>query len=167
MCFCFKKWNAIGPDHFDTPSGRPCHFISRPIGLEAWLHREHVPHMAAYARASSTMTTRPSSRRLAVSTSSHQTSSPARWSGLRDRRRVLRVRCAHPPPYNAHTAGLYHRFGKASGSRSIPVYPELGSSLPAGPMQALHAVAADRATIGSMAGQASRRRVVPCTKDSS
>jgi len=50
-CFRFKKWNATGPDHFDTPSGKPRHLFSKPIGPEAWLNREYVPHIAAYAKA--------------------------------------------------------------------------------------------------------------------
>lgn len=50
-CFRFKKWNATGPDHFDTPSGKPRHLFSKPIGPEAWLNREYVPHLAAYAKA--------------------------------------------------------------------------------------------------------------------
>ena len=47
----FKKWDATDPDHFDTPSGRPRHLFSKPIGPQAWLNREYVPHIAAYAKA--------------------------------------------------------------------------------------------------------------------
>lgn len=50
-CFRFKKWSAGGPDHFDTPSGKPRHLFSKPIGPQAWLNREYVPHIAAYAKA--------------------------------------------------------------------------------------------------------------------
>jgi len=50
-CFRFKKWNESGPDHFDTPSGKPRHLFSKPIGPEAWLNREYVAHIAAYAKA--------------------------------------------------------------------------------------------------------------------
>jgi hypothetical protein len=50
-CFRFRRWNTTGPDHFDTPSGRPRHLFSKPIGPEAWLNREYVPHIAAYAKA--------------------------------------------------------------------------------------------------------------------
>jgi hypothetical protein len=50
-CFRFKKWGTAGPDHFDTPSGKPRHLFSKPIGPEAWLNREYVPHIAAYAKA--------------------------------------------------------------------------------------------------------------------
>lgn len=51
QCFRFKKWDVTGPDHFDTPSGKPRHLFSKPIGPEAWLNREYVPHIAAYAKA--------------------------------------------------------------------------------------------------------------------
>jgi hypothetical protein len=50
-CFRFKKWKQTGPDHFDTPAGKPRHLFSKPIGPEAWLNREYVPHIAAYAKA--------------------------------------------------------------------------------------------------------------------
>lgn len=50
-CFRFTKWKATGPDHFDTPSGKPRHLFSKPIGPQAWLNREYVPHIAAYAKA--------------------------------------------------------------------------------------------------------------------
>jgi hypothetical protein len=50
-CFRFRKWHATGPDHFDTPSGRPRHLFSKPIGPGTWLNREYLPHIAAYARA--------------------------------------------------------------------------------------------------------------------
>ena len=46
-----QVWGATGPDHFNTPSGKPRHLFSKPIGPEAWLNREYVPHIAAYARA--------------------------------------------------------------------------------------------------------------------
>lgn len=50
-CFRFKKWGVAGPDHFTTPHGKPRHLFSKPIGPEAWLNREYVPHIAAYAYA--------------------------------------------------------------------------------------------------------------------
>ena len=50
-CFRFKKWGVAGPDHFETPHGKPRHLFSKPIGPEAWLNREYVPHLAAYAFA--------------------------------------------------------------------------------------------------------------------
>ena len=50
-CFRAKKWGVSGPDHFETPSSKPRHLFSKPIGPEAWLNREYVPHIAAYARA--------------------------------------------------------------------------------------------------------------------
>lgn len=50
-CFRSKKWSTTGPDHFDTPAGRPRHLFSKPIGPQAWLNREYVPHIAAYAKA--------------------------------------------------------------------------------------------------------------------
>lgn len=50
-CFRFRKWKVSGPDHFDTPFGKPRHLFSKPIGPEAWLNREYVPHIAAYAKA--------------------------------------------------------------------------------------------------------------------
>lgn len=50
-CFRVKKWGASGPDHFITPAGKPRHLFSKPVGSEAWLNREYVPHLAAYAVA--------------------------------------------------------------------------------------------------------------------
>ena len=50
-CFRFVKWRATGPDHFDTPAGKPRHLFSRPDADAASLNREYVPHIAAYARA--------------------------------------------------------------------------------------------------------------------
>jgi hypothetical protein len=50
-CFRRRKWNASGPDHFVTPSGRPRHLFSKPVGHIAWLNREYVPHLAAFAFA--------------------------------------------------------------------------------------------------------------------
>ena len=50
-CFRFKKWAARGPDHFDTPDGKPRHLFSKPTSDPAWLNREYVSHIAAYARA--------------------------------------------------------------------------------------------------------------------
>lgn len=50
-CFRFKKWGVVGPDHFTTPHGKPRHLFSKPIGPEAWLNREYIPHLAAYAYA--------------------------------------------------------------------------------------------------------------------
>lgn len=50
-CFRYKKWSKRGPDHFETPSGSPRHLYSKPAETEAWLNREYVPHLAAYARA--------------------------------------------------------------------------------------------------------------------
>lgn len=51
QCFRRRKWNASGPDHFDTPAGAPRHLFSRPDLPEASLNREYIPHVAAYARA--------------------------------------------------------------------------------------------------------------------
>lgn len=50
-CFRYKKWGAKGPDHFETPSGKPRHLFSKPTAEVAWLNREYIPHLAAYARA--------------------------------------------------------------------------------------------------------------------
>lgn len=50
-CFRSKKWNASGPDHFVTPAGNPRHLFSKPTEPEAWLNREYVPHIAAFAFA--------------------------------------------------------------------------------------------------------------------
>lgn len=50
-CFRFKKWGVAGPDHFTTPHGKPRHLFSKPTGPLAWLNREYVPHVAAYAYA--------------------------------------------------------------------------------------------------------------------
>lgn len=50
-CFRYKKWKVPGPDHFVTPAGKPRHLFSKPVGEVAWLNREYVPHIAAYARA--------------------------------------------------------------------------------------------------------------------
>jgi hypothetical protein len=50
-CFRLKKWAVAGPDHFDTPVGKHRHLYSTPAGDQAWLNREYVPHIAAYARA--------------------------------------------------------------------------------------------------------------------
>jgi hypothetical protein len=50
-CFRVKKWQSSGPDHFQTPSGKPRHLFSKPVGPIAWLNREYVPHIAAYSFA--------------------------------------------------------------------------------------------------------------------
>jgi hypothetical protein len=50
-CFRFKKYGIAGPDHFDTPSGKPRHMFSKPGDEVAWLNREYVPHIAAYGMA--------------------------------------------------------------------------------------------------------------------
>ena len=50
-CFRFKKWGHRGPDHFTTPSGKPRHLFSKPGADVAWLNREYVPHIAAFAYA--------------------------------------------------------------------------------------------------------------------
>lgn len=50
-CFRFRKWGLAGPDHFETPAGKPRHLFSTPSSEQAWLNREYVPHIAAYARA--------------------------------------------------------------------------------------------------------------------
>jgi hypothetical protein len=50
-CFRFRKWGVAGGDHFDTPAGKPRHLFSSPLADPAWLNREYVPHIAAYARA--------------------------------------------------------------------------------------------------------------------
>jgi hypothetical protein len=50
-CFRLKKWGVAGPDHFDTPAGKHRHLYSMPAGAQAWLNREYIPHIAAYARA--------------------------------------------------------------------------------------------------------------------
>lgn len=50
-CFRYKKWGARGPDHFSTPSRKPRHLFSKPTAEVAWLNREYIPHIAAYARA--------------------------------------------------------------------------------------------------------------------
>lgn len=50
-CFRFKNYGLAGPDHFDTPMGKPRHMFSRPGGEVAWLNREYVPHIAAYGMA--------------------------------------------------------------------------------------------------------------------
>jgi len=31
-CFRFKKWGVSGPANFQTPSGRPRHLFSKPLG---------------------------------------------------------------------------------------------------------------------------------------
>ncbi|HEV2070078.1 MAG TPA: hypothetical protein VGR26_09820 [Acidimicrobiales bacterium] len=49
--FRFKKFGFSGPEHFLTPSGKPRHLFSKPGAPEAWLNREYVPHIAAYAFA--------------------------------------------------------------------------------------------------------------------
>ncbi len=48
-CFRAKKWGKAGPDHFDTPAGKPRHLFSKPVAPEASLNREYVPHIVAYA----------------------------------------------------------------------------------------------------------------------
>jgi hypothetical protein len=50
-CFRARKWGVIGRDHFETPAGKPRHLFSKPVGLVAWLNREYVPHIGAYAYA--------------------------------------------------------------------------------------------------------------------
>lgn len=50
-CFRLAKWKAAGPDHFVTPSGKPRHLFSKPGETVAWLNREYIPHIAAYAYA--------------------------------------------------------------------------------------------------------------------
>jgi hypothetical protein len=50
-CFRFRKYGVAGPDHFDTPTGKPRHLFSKPGTETAWLNREYVPHIAAYGRA--------------------------------------------------------------------------------------------------------------------
>jgi len=50
-CFRARKWGVVGPDHFRTPTGAPRHLFSKPGAPQAWLNREYVPHIAAYARA--------------------------------------------------------------------------------------------------------------------
>jgi hypothetical protein len=49
-CFRAKKWGSVGPDHFLTPAGKPRHLFSKPDSEVAWLNREYIPHIAAYAR---------------------------------------------------------------------------------------------------------------------
>ena len=97
-CFRFKKWNTTGPDHFDTPSGKPRHLFFKPIGPEAWLNREYVPHIGAYAKA--VIDHGYPIERSTFSLYRDFTARPhlePRGSGLRDRRRVLRRRWAYPP----------------------------------------------------------------------
>lgn len=50
-CPRLAKWGAAGPDHFTTPSGHSRHLYSNPTADVAWLNREYIPHIAAYARA--------------------------------------------------------------------------------------------------------------------
>lgn len=50
-CPRFKKWGVAGPDEFLTPAGARRHLFSSPHAPVAWLNREYVPHIAAYARA--------------------------------------------------------------------------------------------------------------------
>ena len=50
-CFRVVKWGVVGPDHFDTPSGKPRHLFSAPHAEQPALNREYVPHIAAYSRA--------------------------------------------------------------------------------------------------------------------
>lgn len=50
-CFRLRKWGISGPDHFRTPAGKPRHLFSSPGADPAWLNREYVPHIAAYAYA--------------------------------------------------------------------------------------------------------------------
>jgi hypothetical protein len=49
-CDRMRRWNASGPDHFDSPDRGARHLFSNPTKTEAWLNREYVPHIAAYAR---------------------------------------------------------------------------------------------------------------------
>jgi hypothetical protein len=46
-----RRWGETGPDHFDTPAGKPRHLFSKPTGETAWLNREYIPHIAAYTLA--------------------------------------------------------------------------------------------------------------------
>lgn len=46
-----RKWGAVGPDHFMTPTGAARHLFSYPTHHTARLSREYVPHIAAYGRA--------------------------------------------------------------------------------------------------------------------
>lgn len=46
-----RRWGTSGPDHFTTPAGAGRHLFSDPTATAAWLNREYVPHLAAYARA--------------------------------------------------------------------------------------------------------------------
>lgn len=50
-CPRLRKTGVAGPDHFQTPSGEHRHLFSKPGADEAWLNREYVPHIAAYAFA--------------------------------------------------------------------------------------------------------------------
>jgi hypothetical protein len=48
-CFRLREWGISGPDHFRTPAGIPRHLFCSPGADPAWLDREYVPHIAAYA----------------------------------------------------------------------------------------------------------------------
>lgn len=50
-CPRLRKTGVAGPDHFQTPSGEHRHLFSKPGADAAWLSREYVPHIAAYAFA--------------------------------------------------------------------------------------------------------------------
>ena len=50
-CFRFRKYGLPGPDHFETPTGRPRHMFSKPGEEIAWLNREYVPHIGAFGFA--------------------------------------------------------------------------------------------------------------------
>ena len=50
-CPRLKKWGVAGPDEFVTPAGAFRHLFSSPASPVAWLNREYIPHIAAYARA--------------------------------------------------------------------------------------------------------------------
>jgi hypothetical protein len=46
-----KRYGIASPDHFLTLSGGARHLFSNPSAPVAWLNREYVPHIAAFAYA--------------------------------------------------------------------------------------------------------------------
>ncbi|MCB9379738.1 MAG: hypothetical protein H6513_03480 [Acidimicrobiaceae bacterium] len=123
-CFRFKKWGASGPDHFDTPDGKPRHLFSKPGAPEAWLNREYVPHLAAYAYAildrgydgitSSFSRYRTFSRDLIAKRSGQSYETDAEFYD-RDGRVHLQIEAKASPSQTAALAAAIERHGTLSG----------------------------------------------------
>src|SRR3954447_5032150 len=103
--FRFKRYGVAGPDHFETPAGKPRRMFSKPGDDMAWLNRGYVPHIGASGSAIMAVGTTCRGVLSRGTAGSVATSSPSAWARATRRPNSLQCRDCRRWPTDATRGG--------------------------------------------------------------